>query len=305
MVPSEHFPLTKGILRPYLQVINRHVDGGEVIPVQLSVELNLFEGSNRSVAATRNSSAQLRSISINSESNGWLELNITSALREVWPPTDNLTLVEVRLVAEVDCETFKKVPLNFINPAEIPLERATRRERHLKLQPLLLVFSDDAQVKNQIAKGKEEIDMGNETIEVHGAEDFDNRRKRKRRSTDSDSCDIQNFTINFADLGLVNILSPHSVNIKRCLGNCSHTVLKKSPDQNLATNHAKIMASAQILYKLQKFQSNSSLMYLTEPKVPCCVPIEYSPVYLIRQNHTLAIELKMFPNFVVEKCGCR
>ena len=286
------------------------MEGGKVIPVQLSIELNTFISGNMTAAPSRSSSAQLLSINVSSESNGWLELDITSALSKIWPPTDNQTLVEVRLIAEVDCETNRKIPLNFVNPAEIPLERATRREKHLDFQPLLLVFSDDGHIKEQIAKGQEEIEMGDETFEVRGAEDIDKRRRRKRKqiSPENDPCRIENFTVNFEDLGLHNIITPQWANIKRCAGNCSHPALKEASDPNLATNHAKIMASAQILYILQKFQDGSS-MYAVEPKEPCCVPVEYSPKYLIRQQHTegtdFAIELKLFPNFVVERCGCR
>lgn len=309
-VPPERIPLKEGRLRPYLQVINRHVEGGRIVPVQLSVELNTFVGGNTTAAPSRSSSAQLQSINVSSVSNGWLELNITSAVSQIWPPTENQTLVEVRLIAEVDCETNRKIPMNFVNPAEISLERATRREKHLDFQPLLLVFSDDSYVKEQIAKGQEEIEMGDETFEVRGAEDIEKRRRRRRQvsSPESDPCRIENFTVNFEDLGLHNIITPLSANIKRCAGNCSHPALKDASDPNLATNHAKIMASAQILYILQKFQDGSP-MYAIEPKEPCCSPVEYSPKYLLRQQHTegsdFAIELKLFPNFVVERCGCR
>ena len=306
-IAPERIPLKEGRLRPYLQVINRHVEGGKVVPVQLSIELNIFVGGNTTAAPSRSSSAQLQSVNVSSESNGWLELNITSALSQIWPPTENQTLAEVRLIAEVNCDTFRKIPLNFVNPAEIPLERATRREKHLDLQPLLLVFSDDGHIKEQIAKGQEEIEMGDESFEVRGAEDFDRRRKRQI-SAEDDPCRVEDFTVNFADLGLRNIITPLSTNIKRCAGNCSHPALKEASDPNLATNHAKIMASAHILYVLQKFQNGSS-MYIIEPKEPCCAPVEYSPKYLIRQQHTegtdFAIELKLFPNFVVERCGCR
>ena len=306
-IPPERIPLKEGRLRPYLQVINRHVEGGKVVPVQLSIELNTFIGGNTTAAPSRSSYAQLQSINVSSESNGWLELDITTAVSQVWPPTENQTLVEVRLIAEVDCDTNRKVPLNFVNPAEISLERTTRREKHLDYQPLLLVFSDDGHVKEQIAKGQEEIEMGDETFEVQGAEDIDKRRRRQV-SPENDPCRVENFTVNFEDLGLHNIIVPQWANIKRCAGNCSHPALKAASDPNLATNHAKIMASAQILYILQRFQDGSS-MYTVEPKEPCCVPGEYSPKYLIRQQHTegtdFAIELKLFPNFVVERCGCR
>ena len=305
-VPREHVPLKEGRLRPYLQVKNRHVEGGKVVPVQLSVGLNIFVGGSET--PTRSSLAQLQSINISSESNGWLELDITSALAPVWPPTENLTVAEVLLTAEVDCVEFRKIPLNFINPAEIPLEKATRRERHLDLQPLLLVFSDDSHVKDQIAKGEETIDMSEETFDVNGAGDLEKRKRRRRQSAEYDNCRVENFTVNFSDIGVDNIISPELANIRRCLGSCSHSVLKKSSGHGLATNHAKIMASAQLLYTLQRFQNTSSI-YAEEPKVPCCVPVEYKPMYVIRKQHTtetdFAIELKLYPNFVVEKCGCR
>ena len=305
-VPPERIPLTEGLLRPYLQVINRHVDEGEVIPVHLSVEINLFIGNG--ATANKSSLVQLQSINVSMESNGWLELDITPALSEVWPPTENSTVAEVQLIAEVDCEMFKKVPLNFINPAEIPLNKPTRRERHMDLQPLLLVFSDDSHVKEQIAKGEQEVDMSDESFTVDGVEDYEKRKRRRRQNSASDACHIEDFTINFADLGLSDIVTPESVNIRRCSGSCSHSHLKESQHQHLATNHAKIMASAKLKHTIQ-LSKNGSSPYSVEPKEPCCSPVEYDAMYVLKEQHTretdFAIELKLYPNFVVKSCGCR
>lgn len=238
---------------------------------------------------------QLQSVNISSESDGWLELDVTSALSEVWSPTNDHILVEVRLVSTVDCETFTKVPLKFINPAEIPLDQPLRRERHLDLQPLLVVSSDDSLVKETIAKGSEVREVENEKLEMQGIEE------RRRRSAPSHPCRIENFPVTYSDLRLTDFITPNWTNIKRCAGSCSHAVLRNA--DSLATNHAKLMASAKIVDEIFP-----SVTFEVEPQNPCCVPVEYSSTYIIervREGDDFVFEMTLYPNFVVERCGCR
>ena len=58
--------------------------------------------------------------------------------------------------AEVDCNNQKKVPFYLINPAEIPLDQAIRRERQMDNQPFLVVFGDNKETKEALHKQKEE-----------------------------------------------------------------------------------------------------------------------------------------------------
>ena len=297
-IPSERLTLSEGRLRPYLQVIKRHVNGGKIVPVQLSIELNVFIDSNETTTTpNKSSSAWLQSVNISSESDGWLELDITSALSEIWPPTNSHILVEMRLVSIVDCETFTKVPLKFINPAEIPLNQAMRRERHLDLQPLLVISSDDSQVKEMIAKGSEERERGNEIIEMQGVEE----RRRRSSSSQSSSCQIEDFALVYSDIRLDDVIMPNLTNIRRCAGSCSHSTLRNH--DRLATNHAKLMASAKIIDDI-----DPTVTFAVEPRDPCCVPVEYSSRYLIvktREGDDIVIEMILYPNMAVERCGCR
>ena len=48
---------------------------------------------------------------------------------------------------EVDCVSDMNIPIQFVNPAEVELNNTLLREQCNNLQPLLLVYFDDGDLK--------------------------------------------------------------------------------------------------------------------------------------------------------------
>ena len=294
--PSTHtegISLTSALFRPYMQVTARHFQVEGPVKVDFSVTLRQFGHS--SVNSTHYSIGHLKSLNVTTESDGWMELDITDALKEIWPPRENTPYVEVILKMQVNCQDQKKVPVKFINPAEIPLSQTMRRERYLELQPLFVISVDNDQVKSRIKDEKQQQFNGSP---------IKNRRKRYARSTtELETCRIENFTINFSDLKLDHIVEPKQINIQRCNGACAHNNIELN--KTIATNHAKLMASARERYQqLNSDLPTNNTLYISEPRVPCCVPTSYESVYLMLQ-HPNGFQLELFSDFVVTECGCR
>ena len=286
-ITLKHLPVQSGILRLFLQVIPRLLDGIST-DVIVTITANLFNGSyyNSSDAIF----AGEHYLNISPDSNGWVELNVTEGLRGLWPPTIENSEIEFMVYSEVNCEDKKKVPATFVDPAEISLEQENRRQRHLNLQPLLVVYISDDDVKQML------VDEGNNQTVDGESLSLGEPPQRSRRSP-FESCNVEDFTIVFRDLGLKHIIAPYSYNVRQCSGSCSHTAIKRNP--RVASNHAKVMASAHLVAVVYPD------LYMDDPEEPCCVPTQYSSLNLLIQHQNSALELSIFPDFVVEKCGCR
>ena len=283
---AKYLPVQKGVLRAYIQAISRHFAEGESILVNVTATVNFYNGNSTEDAIL----AGQHQLNVTMDSNDFVELEITEGLQDLWSlsylGTDKFE-IEVNLLLSVDCEHQKKVPITFINPAEIPLNQETRRARHSNLQPLLVVYLSDEEAKQKLKDEQRVPEEGDDVSSIIG----------RRRRTPSDSCHLQNFSLSFVDIQLYNILSPPTVNIRQCVGFCSHTDIKRNT--NLANNHAKVMASAQVSWQLTPEN------WMDEPGEPCCVPTVYSSLYIIVLHRNQAIELSLYPEFVADECGCR
>lgn len=277
-------PLQKAVLRTYLDVIPRFVQRGAV-DMDVTIKANLLHSSN-----TTSSVVTQERIAVDLNSNSWKEFDITENIQQLWPPTPATAdhEIEVTLELRVNCQSNKKVPGSFVSPATIPLSQQKRRERHSPLQPLLLIFLSDEEVKRIVRDeiGPSNADGSNSTTE-----------SRVARSVD-DACSIEDFPISFQSLHLDNVLFPNTYNAKRCSGSCSHSTLTKN--DHLATNHAKLMASAKIVAKLKP-----DVYFSSPPTDPCCVPVKYLPYSLIVTTADGGTEYVVYPSMVVDECGCR
>lgn len=232
-------------------------------------------------------------ISVSRDEDGWIDLNVTEGAESILPQMQmkNYTDLQVIIKAEVNCNEQKKVPFNLINPAEIPLDQANRRERQLDNQPIFVIFADNEETKEAIRQQQEDAvtgeadeDLG--VIRTHGP------WTRSIRSTSS--CQRSNYIVDLHELGLTNVIAPRQINISKCSGNCN----ERRVINRLGTNHAKIMAS---IYNRQT--------HFGEPvtaTVPCCVPTKYDPIFLLM--HTLdrtATGIKSHNYLQATECGCR
>lgn len=291
---EKDFDVRNAILRAYIQIIPRHVGEGENISVSLSVAMNPGN-TNDTGNVTSGVFAGQKEISVALGSNQWVELNVTEGIRVVWPLVRSTSEVQVIIKAEVNCVSQKKVPFNFINPAEIPLDQDKRRERHLDLQPYLVVFADNEITKRQLMQPPPDdaIGEGNDDI-------LDLIDGRMKRSSSLDHCSISNYSVNLHDLGLTYVLAPLRVNIFKCSGPCSHSILRRN--SYLGTNHAKIMASIH----LAQHSQNPTFTGMPTPSPPCCVPTDYEVVYLFLQtSDSTSSEVRSYSNFKAKRCGCR
>ena len=283
-------PLQKATLRAYLDVIPRFLRNGP-IDMDVTIKAKLFGVENSSIGAM----ATVQRVTVDLDSNSWKEFDITESLQHLWPPVSADHEIEVTLELRVDCKQNKKVPGSFVNPATIPLSQKKRRDRHLPLQPLLLVFLSDEEVKRIV---KDEL-RPSEHMERPESDygDENSTLPRVARSAEK-ACSFEDFPINFHGLQLTNVLYPVTYNARRCSGSCSHSTL--TDNDLLATNHAKLMASAKIVSQLKP-----DVRFTSPPSDPCCVPTKYHPYALLIQPPEGGAEYVVYPSMVVDECGCR
>lgn len=280
-------PLQKATLRAYLDIIPRFLKNGPV-DMDVTIKAKLFGVENSSTGAV----ATTQRIAVDLSSNSWQEFDITGSLQHLWPPVSADHEIEVTLELRVDCKQNKKVPGSFVNPATIPLSKQKRRDRHLPLQPLLLVFLSDEEVK-KVVKDELRRSEGQES----GGENSTAVPRAKRATADK-PCSVEDFPVTFHSLQLTNVLYPVTYNARRCLGSCSHSTL--TDNDSLATNHAKLMASAKIVSQLKP-----DVGFTSPPSDPCCVPTKYLPYALLIQPPEGGAEYVVYPSMVVDECGCR
>ena len=284
------------ILRAYIQPIGRHIPNNETVNVTLTTRM-----VPRNKNTTTNSSdwsnsifAGQQVISVSHSSDGWAELNVTEGAIEIWPLRKDYTEVQVIITAEVDCINQKKVPFNFVNPAEIPFEKPLRRERHLPIQPFLVINADNEITKTVLQQQQEQDvagqgDYGSDYINEELYSDTSTHSKRQTIA----SCSRSNYIVDLVELGLPHIVFPRELNISKCSGTCNN----RATISTLGTNHAKIMAH---IYNLE--QSSPPVT----ATLPCCVPTKYEVVHMIMAaEDSTATGVQSFNELVATECGCR
>lgn len=280
------------ILRAYIQIINRHVEENEHVNVTLTVMMvprnSVTNGTINSSDWSEGVLAGQQVVTVSRGSDGWAEINVTEGAERIWPLIHNNTEVQVVIKAEVNCSEQKKVPFNFINPAEISLERQNRRDRHLDIQPFLVIFTDNEETLTLL---QEQSVIG---------EDDENRENNiprnvlfpdlsKRSVSSYTECSISNYVVDLHALDLNQVVFPRHVNISKCSGSCSHP----NTIDRLGSNHAKIMGGAHI-------------RRISGATRPCCVPTKYETVSLLMQSiDRTADAIISYNHFIATQCGCR
>lgn len=287
-------PLEKSVLRAHLNLIPRLLDHSTPTNVTVNIYMNLVGRNAESEVHTAT-----HTLALTRQSTPWVELNITKGVQALWPPQISQSEVEVRVRFSVSCPPNRRVPASFENPATIPLNQK-KRERRLPRQPLFVVELSDEAVK-EIVKSEsvviadDDYNFGSTTT-MGGQESSDDRRKRSTVP----ACRLEDFHINFNDLQLNYVLLPQQYNAKQCRGSCSHTTLSLSSNSYLATNHAKLLASADVLSRI-----DPNLFPHQDPKPPCCVPSKYSAQSLVISSDDKSLKYVLYPHMIVEECRCR
>ena len=291
--------LSNANLRVYLNTIKRHLVENQNVSVGISTIVSLNEiGSGNFSSPIDDTWVYMRSIEVNSNSDGWLELNITEELGSVWDPdfTTREPIFNITLKFDVDCKQQKKVPLKITNPATIR-EFKAKRERQLEHQPFLAVYTTDDEIL-KMAKTRSYYYSNDVPVTTDEAEE---RRKRNAQTTVNSTCHIDDFTVRFSDLYLHHILWPETVKIQRCVGSCAYKYIHSA--SSLTTNHARILITSHLLYQIHR--SNNPNTTIAEPLLPCCTPVKYRPIFLITAVGYYSFESNLYLDFIVEQCGCR
>ena len=273
--------LQKGIFRTYMDVILRYFKQDDSITVHITSEFTVTSNSSHIIFGGE------EDVSVTADSSGWIELNVTTGLKQIQQLAQELNeTIELAVTIEVNCITHKKVPASLVDPASVPLSQGPRRQRLSQLQPMLLVYLSDEQVKTEI---QQEAHPPSEVGELIGEEG--GRKKREARA-----CHLEDFTVNFHNIDLTYILAPYEYNARKCVGLCDHSVLRYRG--HIATNHAKIMASS---VAIQNYNPNTQFHH--QPTDPCCVPTKYESMSLLIFNDEL--KYAVYPTMTVTDCGCR
>ncbi len=292
---NRSIPVQRGIIRTYMQAIARHLEAEENIVVNITAFVDYYSSNHSANSSELGVFAGHLQVNVSQVTTEWIEVNITEGLQSMWPPRVDNPDISVILKLSVNCDgKRRKVPVMLENPAEIPLEQKARRERNMNVQPLLVVFFSDEVVKEVVKEERKAEVSAEDDSGIMMSEEGNSRRKR----TIQLECKLHNFTIEFRQIGLYNILTPRSVNIRKCTGSCTLTVIKRNNVE--ANNHAKLMSSAVVAAA-----QDSSSWEGNEPVEPSCVPTRFSSVYLMIQHRQGTLELSLYTEFIAEQCGCR
>lgn len=284
---TKTLPVGKATLRAHMKVIQRLLNQNGPTPVSADVYMTSTELNSTSYGVHAGSFQ----FSVTAQSATWVEMDISEGVKSLWPPSSDETDVKITIILRSNkC----KVPVIFEDPATIPLQQTRRRQRLSALQPLFLVFLSDEKVKEVIrnettASGEDSGYNDDVGVTESGSE------RRKREATEA--CGIEDFKVVFRDLKINYVYSPYSYNARQCRGSCSHNTLGSRGE--LANNHAKIMASAELVAE------NNPYTFLHDPKGPCCVPTKYSALTLVIPQLDGSIKFVVYSHMIVEECRCR
>jgi hypothetical protein len=284
---SKTLPVRKATLRAYVKVIRRLMNQNSPTPVTAEVYMN--SAINSTSLGVHAGSLQL---SATEQSASWVEVDISEGVRSLWPPQSDQTHVKITVLF-----TAKKsrAPILFEDPTSVPLQQTRRRQRLSALQPLFLVFLSDEEFKETIRNETISGEDAGPHDDIAAAESSSDSERRKRAATEA--CGIEDFRVVFTHLKINYVYAPFSYNAKQCRGSCSHNTLISQG--HLANNHAKIMASADLVAERRP------KAFQHDPKGPCCVPTRYSPMTLVVPQHDGSVKNEIYSHMVVEECRCR
>ena len=272
------------ILRFYLQIkSDLRPTNGSSVAVNATVSATLV--GNSSFTCNETVVLHERTLNVsNSTQNHYEEWNITKVLCDCWNISRGDDLLEVQItftLPECNNSSSLRVPVQVVDPAVVPLTQTNRRAKYSQVQPMLVVY-----VEHETSKSSSMVEEPSKPA----------RSRRSTVTTSASTCRLANFTINFADLGLHQVLIPFSYNARHCVGSCDSHVIDQSGN---STNHARLFASATARY------AREPKMFKSPPKQPCCVPVEYDHIHLIEIHPDKSFSYKKYLNMSVTKCGCR
>lgn len=279
--------------------------GNETVTVDATVTLSVTGNFSNSTIIGHTTRFNIDS----SSKDQWVEWNITNALlQNCWMLKEGFEHMQLQVkFAMPFCTSSKQlVPVSIVDPGTIALN-SKRRNKFSVFQPMIVVymFGDEDGTANIKDSSNLPVQVSNTAAQVNStqAPPSDSSSSRQKRQTvtrtvgsDTGNCRVANYTINFADLGLHNILAPFAYNARHCVGLCTPHRIERTLDK---TNHARLFSTAYALYVHQPSKFSSA------PMNPCCVPVEYTFIHLLELRKDGALSYMKYPDMMVNRCGCR
>ncbi|XP_058468141.1 protein 60A-like isoform X2 [Malaya genurostris] len=219
---------------------------------------------------------KLSEIDVSPEFDGWIELNVTSAVLD-WTNNEQLNR-GLYVEAYSKLRTDKEIKLDDIG--------IVSSKGNDKYQPFLVTYCKGSQVVKPV-------------FHIHSRSKRNVQRKRKNKTearnpltdpiTDHyKSCQIKTLYVSFKDLNWQDwIIAPEGYGAFYCSGECNFPL---NAHMN-ATNHAIV-------------QTLVHLMHPSKVPKPCCAPTKLSPISVLYHIDESNVNLKKYKNMVVKSCGC-
>lgn len=191
--------------------------------------------------------------------------------------------VVFNLDACVGAYEWLPVPLSVADPATIPLEEKKRRQNYLTLQPLVVVYLDEPQVRERMKQLNQQDNFLRLSL-GDSSQQHVSKRQAPTAAPESIACHLENVTISFASVGLYNVIAPLSINVRQCVGQCT---ISSVAQESFISDYARLLASA------------------VSPKLPCCVPATYERVWLMQLQPEGTLSYQPYDDLVAASCGCQ
>lgn len=282
-----------------------------VLAAQLRVFRNLSASQYRdefSLTVLSKSVIEESRTTVPSKYNGWLTLDVTSAIKE-WAKSRleyNGPRLKLSMLSLEPVRTRHVASYGILNSAGAPNE----------LQPYLVIYLQTKDVPKRQIGSSSDFTEGQLIEYLQQLRDYDpidnnspdNRHRRSLKLTNNKSkekpfrnqtkhlynnpwhhkfCNKYTFTVNFKELKWNDwIIAPDNYEAYYCQGKCPFPLL---PSLNI-TNHAIIQYLAHL--------------YNKQIPPPCCVPTKLSPISVLYYDDYSNVVLKEYRNMAVESCGC-
>lgn len=297
--------LSKALFRVYLQPIKRLMpttnDDGVDILVNISARAIM---NNSDCSGETFVSSHIITVTSDTQDH-WEEWNITDGFSSCWSATNkNVSFIEFTVhFQKMQCfPGKKKIPIEIVDPAVIPMEDEERRKRHWPLQPFVLVFLDNEEERKKVisesAPDPVMPDITNILETSYNSNDATRASRQKRGQLAN--CNLTSYHINFQNLGVMNILVPAQYNARMCRGDCSKRSFSHIPEK--VNNHARLIAHARSWYdNLSEVAKNNVIM----PENTKCVGTSFNSLTVTVMNDESTLSAKIYPAMSATRCGCR
>lgn len=223
---------------------------------------------------------QVAAVNTSAGAEGWLELNVTSALA-AWltSPADNRGFF---ITAHPHSQ-----PERHIKPEEIGLEepRGVTAEGR---QPFLVAFFKSGPNLGSTDLGTRRKREARRLRNHSYSENYVKNPLADTAHWTTRSCQIQTLYVSFKDLEWQDwIIAPDGYGAFYCSGECNFPL---NAHKN-ATNHAIVQTLVHLINPT------------TVPK-PSCAPIKLSPISVLYYTDDSNVILRKYKNMVVKSCGC-